>query len=100
MNQPAARLVFALVLTLALAATTSSAVCLGDDARPRVARVYTASDILGMREHGFTVPADGEYSVRIWAPAGQPWTLDAAGTTWTLASKIEGDNAKTIWQSV
>ena len=95
MNQFALRLRF----LLAVSSTIVVAECRADDSQPRTSLTHTASEIPELKERGFDVPADGEYFVKIWSPGKQIWSVGHAGTTLTLKSKTQGDDAKMRWQS-
>ncbi len=58
--------------------------------------VLTASDLAG----SFKVPADGSYTVKVWSHASLRWTLDARGQSLTLASKVDGDDARGVWTTL
>lgn len=58
--------------------------------------VLTASDLADTVK----VPADGTYTVKAWSHASLKWTLEAKGNTLTLASKLDGADAKGTWTTL
>src|SRR5262249_19815662 len=49
---------------------------------------------------GVELPADGRYTVKVWAPARQTWSLKAQGQTLTLTSRAEGQDLTPRWQTL
>lgn len=82
-------------VSLCLAATTASP---GADDLP-ISRVFVASDIARLRD-GVKLPRGGEFTIKVWAPARQRWTLAADGNTLTLTPKDEGKDKHPEWQVV
>src|SRR4051794_31456191 len=71
----------------------------GDEAPPRVVRLSTASDWPRLAR-GIRLPHGGRYTVRVWAPARQDWSLAADGQTLTLVAETKGDDDTPRWQVV
>ncbi len=88
------RPIAALGLLIALAPSARA-----DEPQPAASRLFTASDIPHLAE-GTHVPLDGRYTLKVWAPARQSWSLKADGQTLTLSGKVEGDDASPRWQVV
>lgn len=63
-----------------------------------VVRLFTASDLPGLAAEGIAVPVAGEYTLQVWAPARQRWSMAHDGKTITLTSRDEGDDDKPTWQ--
>ena len=66
---------------------------------PREARVFTASDLPRLKEQGIRLPK-GRYTVKVWCPTRQEWSLTADGSTLTLQSHVDGGDPKPHWQMV
>lgn len=64
-----------------------------------VVRLYTASDFPQL-VRGVTLPTDARYTVKLWGPARQAWSLAADGMTLTLTSKNEGTDESPRWSKV
>jgi hypothetical protein len=63
------------------------------------ARLFTPSDY-GMLRHGLSIADAGEYTLKIWAPEGQEWTLQANGQALTLRVKARSQKGDTPrWQT-
>jgi hypothetical protein len=67
---------------------------------PYTSRFFSASEFPRLAEQGVELPSEGRYTVKVWAPARQSWSLTADGTTLTLQHKVEGDDASPRWQTV
>lgn len=61
-------------------------------------RVFTASELPRLAR-GVEVPA-GEWTVAVWAPARDQWTLTADGATARLARRETGDDAGPAWSDL
>ncbi len=66
---------------------------------PREARIFTASELPRLKDQGVRLPK-GRYTVKVWCPARQEWSLAADGSTLTLQSSVEGSDPKPRWQTV
>ena len=66
---------------------------------PRIARLYTASDFPRLAE-GVALPRAGSYTLKVWAPASQVWSLAAEGSTLTLRVTPEHGISTPRWQTV
>jgi hypothetical protein len=66
---------------------------------PTVSRLYVASDLPRLGR-GFRLPRSGEYTVKVWAPRREKWTVSAEGQTLTLAMTVDGDDPRPAWQPV
>src|SRR4051812_21382972 len=64
------------------------------------ALIFPASDIPRLAEHPAHIPTAGKYTVKVWAPARQTWSLSIDGSKLTLRSKVEGDDARPRWQTI
>lgn len=64
------------------------------------ALIFPASDIPRLADHPVDIRVADKYTVKVWAPANQAWSLAIDGTKLTLSSKREGDDAKPRWQTV
>ena len=62
--------------------------------------VFTASEFPRLANDGTALPGAGRYTVKVWAPARQSWSLSINKSTLTLASKTKGDDAAPRWQTV
>jgi dienelactone hydrolase len=62
------------------------------------ARAFNASDLPQLAAQGIKIPRDGVYTVKVWAPARQVWTLTTDGAVWTLAARTEGTDPTPRWQ--
>jgi dienelactone hydrolase len=69
----------------------------GED--PPVTRLFVASDLPRLQE-GMTLPRAGEYTLKVWAPARQVWSVAAEGNSLALSSRLEGDDNRPTWQTV
>jgi dienelactone hydrolase len=83
-----------LTLALSFAAPASA----GQDP-PNAPRVFTASDFPTLAR-GIAVPADGEYSVFVWAPNGQAWSVEAEGQTLTLSLDEKEASGRPAWRKI
>jgi hypothetical protein len=85
---------------LALAALSLVA---ADDpkALPPVVRLFTASDFPRLAR-GVELPRGGGYTVKVWAPARQRWSLSGHGSilTLTLTPSAGDDGASPRWQTL
>lgn len=88
------RLAPGLVL-LATALGAASAARAGDDSR-----VFTAGEFEGLAREGFTPAAPGRYTVKVWVPARQVWSLRSEGATLTLRPEAQGDDPTPRWQTL
>jgi Acetyl xylan esterase (AXE1) len=75
------------LLVLMLIGTSTSA---AEAPKPGHTQVFTASDFARLAEHGVDVPIAGKYTLKVWAPESQTWSLESRGTTLTLTGKAEG----------
>ncbi len=64
-----------------------------------VARLFTASEFPRLAQ-GVSLPRAGVYTLKVWSPARQQWSLASEGATATLNAKVEGDDATVAWQTV
>lgn len=85
--------------TLALAIFLAPAATAAADPKP-VAHLFTPSDLPRLAERGFQVPSAGTYTVVVWAPARQTWTLKNDGATLALRVRTQGEDGNPRWQSV
>jgi hypothetical protein len=65
---------------------------------PPAARLLTASDLVGPSPR-VRLPRSGEYTVKVWAPSRQSWSLAADGQALTLSVKVEGDDSAPSWRT-
>src|SRR4051794_24820223 len=87
------------VLTiLGVLAASGGPIARADEAPRPEAKLYPASDLPRLAR-GVNVARDGEYTLKVWAPARQVWSLTTAGTTLTLSSKTEGGDPTPRWQA-
>ncbi|SIN93334.1 Acetyl xylan esterase (AXE1) [Singulisphaera sp. GP187] len=66
---------------------------------PPVVRLYSASD-LPQLARGIKLPPEAQYTVKVWAPAQQTWSLAVDGQTLTLEAKLDGPDETPRWQNV
>jgi cephalosporin-C deacetylase-like acetyl esterase len=71
-----------------------------DPLRSEVSRLFTASEFPRLAERGIELPRAGKYTLNVWTPARQSWTLSAAGKTITLSSAARGTDATPRWQNL
>jgi dienelactone hydrolase len=64
-----------------------------------VTRLFVASDLARLRD-GVTLPRGGEFTLKVWVPTRQRWGLAADGNALSLGSRMEGDDARPLWQTV
>jgi hypothetical protein len=69
------------------------------DGPPKASFTFTASDIPGLLE-GVLVEKAGDYTLKVWSPTNQTWTLRSEGTTLTLDSKTDGPDATPRWTTL
>ena len=67
---------------------------------PSHTQVFTASDFARLAEHGFDLPVAGTYTLKVWAPERQRWSLASDGATLTLTGKVEGKGEAPRWTTV
>jgi hypothetical protein len=99
MTRPTLLLSCSSVAALVLQAASPQAAAQADEPAPTVSRVFTASEFPRLAR-GIELSRAGEYTVKVWAPAGQCWTLAAAGSNLTLSARIEGDDTAPHWQTL
>jgi X-Pro dipeptidyl-peptidase (S15 family) len=68
-------------------------------APPRVILFYSASDFPRLAE-GVELPRAATYTLKVWAPAAQVWSLATEGSTLTLRAAHEGNSDTPRWQTV
>src|SRR5947209_5185831 len=86
------------VLTLGLLALTTASQA--QEPPRRVARLFTAGELPGLAERGVRLPREGTYTVKVWAPANQTWTLSVEGPALSLRPRLDGDDDAPRWQTV
>lgn len=84
--------------TLGLLAAVPGSSARAEEQRPAT-RFFTASDF-GHLARGFKIPRAGRYTVRVWSPARQHWSLTAEGQTVVLSARTEGADSSPRWQTV
>ena len=62
--------------------------------------VFPASDMTRLADRGIEIPLAGKFTVKVWAPSNQAWSLASEGAKLTLTAKLEGDDVKPRWQTV
>jgi hypothetical protein len=70
-----------------------------DDDGGHKAHLITAGELPRLRDRGITLHRGGDYTVKVWAPARQAWSVEADGPALTLAAKVEGDDARPTWRT-
>ena len=68
------------------------------NAPPRFILFYSASDFPRLAE-GVELPRAASYTLKVWAPAAQVWSLATEGATLTLRAGVAGDGTPR-WQTV
>jgi hypothetical protein len=65
------------------------------------AALLTASDLV-RTGHSIRPPGDGEYTMKVWAPARQVWNLTPGeqAATFTLACETKGEDRQPRWQTI
>jgi hypothetical protein len=63
-------------------------------------RLHTSSDLPRLAERGVRLPQAGRYTLKVWAPAHELWSLAAKDQTLTLSLKNEGDDSRPSWRAV
>src|SRR5689334_9244820 len=96
MAKPATPLPLALAILGSLGVGWSLRVSAQEGPAP-VTRLYSASDFPQLAR-GVELPADGRYTIKVWAPTRQEWSVAVDGTTLTLAFKATGDDETPRWQ--
>ena len=72
-----------------------------DDPKPRAVVLFmTASEFPRLAADGFHVPAEADYTLKIWSPAQRAWTLKQEGQILGLFSKAEGTDLSPAWQTL
>jgi len=84
---------------LALAAAFATTGRAEEPPKPE-ARLFTASEFPRLAEQGAELAGGRRYTLKVWAPAKQTWSLSADGSTLTLRSETKGDDATPRWQAV
>ncbi|MDR3636950.1 MAG: acetylxylan esterase [Isosphaeraceae bacterium] len=84
------------LVTLGLLATLVPPPARADDP---VTRLYTASELPRLAQ-GVALPREGSYTLKVWAPERQRWSLAVEGATVTLTPKDEGNTTAPTWQTV
>ncbi|WP_406700414.1 CocE/NonD family hydrolase [Singulisphaera sp. Ch08] len=69
------------------------------ESAPPVVRLFNASD-LPQLARGIKLPPEARYTVKVWAPTQQTWSLAVDGPTLTLTAKIDGADETPRWQNV
>lgn len=65
------------------------------------ARLFTASEFPRLAATGEEIASDGRYTVRVWAPAKQHWSLKADGQNVTLSVRIRESEANAPrWETI
>jgi hypothetical protein len=70
-----------------------------EDPPDRVVHVYTPSELPRL-DKGVELPLAGTYTLKVWAPARQVWSVAAEGSTLTLKVQSEGNDLRPRWQTV
>jgi hypothetical protein len=96
MRRPWKTFVRVLVVTGLLAASAWP----GRSEAADVSRMFSASEFARLATAGEELPAEGRYTVRVWAPAQQRWSLSADGQTLILSSRVEGNDRTPGWQTL
>lgn len=81
----------ALVVLLAVSAVSDAQ----EPARPP-SRLLTASELASLQE-GLSLPP-GKYTVKVWAPSRQHWTIENRDGALALSQREEGDNLTPRWE--
>lgn len=81
-----------------LSAVWLSNVAAAEPKRP-VVRLFSASDLPQLAQ-GIQLPAEARYTLKVWAPTRQVWSLTVDGQTLTLTAQIDGTDETPRWQSV
>ncbi len=97
MSKPFRNLPGRLVMLALLAAVPGSS-ARAEEQSPAT-RLFTASDF-GHLSRGITVPQSGRYTVRVWTPGRQLWSLTANGQAVVLSARTEGADSSPRWQTV
>jgi dienelactone hydrolase len=99
MTRPTILLSCSSVAALVMQAAALQATAGADEPKPTDSRLFTASEFPRLAR-GIQLPRPGEYTVKVWAPARQRWTLAADGSNLTLSVRIEGDDTAPRWQTL
>jgi len=65
-----------------------------------VARLFTAGEFPRLGEHGVRLPRGATYTVKVWTPAGQSWSLSKEPAALTLRPEPEAGGTGPRWQTV
>lgn len=68
-----------------------------DEPSPPMSRLLTASD-LAQLTRGIALPAGTRFTLKVWAPARQVWTLRTEGAKLILTARNEGKDESPRWQ--
>jgi hypothetical protein len=89
------------VVTLALLAFVSVvSPGFAQPAAPAQSYVFTASELPRLRERGVELPGWSRFTLKLWAPARQVWSMTLQGPTATLRSELKGDDTNPVWQTL
>ena len=84
--------------TLAILAAVPGSSARAEEPTPAT-RLFTASDF-GHLARGFKLPHTGKYSLRVWSPGRQHWSLSAEGQNVVLSARTEVADSSPRWQNV
>jgi dienelactone hydrolase len=90
------RAVLAAVMLAALTLASGPAVLRAQD-EPAPPRLFTASELPRLIR-GVAMPP-GEYTLKVWAPSGQKWSLEMHDGTPTLGVRVEKAGGRPGWQT-
>jgi len=69
-----------------------------EPAQPHVRR-YVASDFPALAR-GIQLPSGRTYTLKVWTPKQQEWSVSGEGQTWKLTARNEGEDTSPRWQTV